>query len=209
MEEMVESDDSRVPDSDLIRLSLDDPDHFAQIFERHAPALHLYLSKRSNHSSVDDLLSETFIAAFRGRRNYDLSFQDARPWLYGIATNTLRHRRRSEVRRLAHESEIRLETPDADVADQVVTRIVESQELDRVRRAIALVDDRFADVLMLVAGPALTYEEVARALDIPIGTVRSRASRGRAQLRELLGLTGQYEHEGATNPHSQAKDNLR
>lgn len=61
-------------------------------------------------------------------------------------------------------------------------------------------DDRYSEVLMLVAGPGLTYEEVARALDIPIGTVRSRMSRGRAQLRELVGLSGQYEHEGVTVP---------
>jgi DNA-directed RNA polymerase specialized sigma24 family protein len=72
-----------------------------------------------------------------------------------------------------------------------------------------LVDDRFVDVLMLIAGPALTYEEIARALDIPVGTVRSRASRGRAQLRELLGLTGQYEHDGVTTSPSQPKDDLQ
>jgi RNA polymerase sigma-70 factor (ECF subfamily) len=206
---MADPEDSRTPDADLIRLSFDDPGQFALIFERHAGALHRYLSKRSNHSNVDDLLSDTFIAAFRGRRNYDLTFQDARPWLYGIASNTLRHHRRSEVRRLSHEGEVRPENSCEDLADRVVTGIVERDELDRVRRAMELVDDRFVDVLMLIAGPALTYEEIARALDIPVGTVRSRASRGRAQLRELLGLTGQYEHDGVTTSPSQPKDDLQ
>jgi RNA polymerase sigma factor (sigma-70 family) len=206
---MANSEESRTPDGELIRLSFDDPSQFALIFERHAGALHKYLSKRSNHSNVDDLLSETFIAAFRGRRNYNLTFEDARPWLYGIAVNTLRHHRRSEVRRLSHEGEVRPENSGEDLAERVVSAIVEQDELDRVRRALELVDDRFVDVLMLIAGPALTYEEIARALDIPIGTVRSRASRGRAQLRELLGLTGQYEHDGVTSSLSQPKDDLQ
>jgi RNA polymerase sigma factor (sigma-70 family) len=196
MREMAESEDNHVPDAELIRLSLEDVEQFSQIFDRHAPAVHRYLSKRSNFSSVDDLLSETFIAAFRGRRTYDLSFRDARPWLFGIAINMLRRHRRSEARRLHREGEVHFKRSEEDVADSVVTTIAEREELGRVQRAIALVDDRYVDVLMLAAGPALTYEEIARALDIPVGTVRSRLSRGRAQLRELLGPSGQYEHEG-------------
>jgi hypothetical protein len=58
---MADPEDFRTPDADLIRLSFDDPDQFALIFERHADALHRYLAKRSNHSSVDDLVSEMFI----------------------------------------------------------------------------------------------------------------------------------------------------
>jgi len=206
---MTESDDFRAPDSDLLRRSIDNPDQFALIFERHAGALHRYLSKRSHHSDVDDLLSETFIAAFRSRLNYNFGFQDARPWLYGIAINTLRHHRRSEVRRLNHAGEVRPEIFDEDLADRVVTGMVERDELDRVKRAMELVDDRYVDVLTLIAGPGLTYEDIARTLSIPVGTVRSRASRGRSQLRELLGLTGQYEHDVFITSISQPKDDLQ
>lgn len=192
------SEDDPTLDASLIRLSLNDPDQFRGIFERHAPVLHGYLSKRATRSVVDDLVSETFVSAFRTRHRYDFSYPDARPWLFGIATNTVRHHRRGEGRRLAHGSMVESKTPEDDIADQVVSDIISKAEVERVQRALAQVDDRYSEVLMLVAGPGLTYEEVARALGIPIGTVRSRMSRGRAQLRELLGLSGQYEHEDVT-----------
>jgi RNA polymerase sigma-70 factor (ECF subfamily) len=190
------SEDDPTLDASLIRLSLKDPDHFRSIFERHAPVLHGYLSKRAPRSVVDDLVSETFVSAFRTRHNYDFSYPDARPWLFGIATNTVRHHQRGEGRRLIHGSMVESKTAEDDIADQVVSDIISKAEVERVQRALAQIDDRYSEVLMLVAGPGLTYEEVARALDIPIGTVRSRMSRGRAQLRELVGLSGQYEHEG-------------
>jgi RNA polymerase sigma factor (sigma-70 family) len=195
---MSESEDDPMRDASLIRLSLKDPDHFKTIFERHGPALHRYLSKRARRSVVDDLVSETFISAFRSRHNYDFSYADARPWLFGIATNTVRHHQRSEVRRLDHGIMAGSKMPEDDIANQVVSDIISKAEVERMRRALAQIDDRYSEVLMLIAGSELTYEEVARALDIPIGTVRSRMSRGRAQLRELLGLGGQYEHEGVT-----------
>jgi DNA-directed RNA polymerase specialized sigma24 family protein len=67
----------------------------------------------------------------------------------------------------------------------------------RVGAALARLDRRYRDVLMLVAGPGLSYDEVAQALDIPVGTVRSRLARGRAQLRELLEADGQYRRDDA------------
>jgi RNA polymerase sigma-70 factor (ECF subfamily) len=60
-----------------------------------------------------------------------------------------------------------------------------------LRAALAQLDDKFVDVLVLSAGYEFSYEDIARSLSVPVGTVRSRLSRGRTQLRELLMETGQ------------------
>jgi RNA polymerase sigma-70 factor (ECF subfamily) len=66
-------------------------------------------------------------------------------------------------------------------------------EWGQVARALSLVDERYRVVLLLVAAADLTYVEMARALDVPIGTIRSRLARGRRQLRELLDAEGQQQ----------------
>ncbi|MFD0974198.1 RNA polymerase sigma factor, partial [Plantactinospora endophytica] len=85
-------------DHELIRFSWTDPERFAEIFDRHAEAIHRYLARRIGRSVADDLAAETFLVAFRGREGYDVSQTDARPWLYGIAANLLRREQRTEVR---------------------------------------------------------------------------------------------------------------
>jgi RNA polymerase sigma factor (sigma-70 family) len=191
---MAHSGEDPEPDSSLIRLSLNDSERFTTIVERHAEALHRYLSKRAPKSAVDDLLADTLLTAFRSRENYDLSYLDARPWLFGIATNIVRHHRRSEGRRIARMKQWRIEDTERDRTEEVESDVMAKAEMRTIQWALDQLDGRYRDVLMLVAGPGLTYEEVARALEIPTGTVRSRMSRGRIQLRELLDFEGQYRH---------------
>jgi RNA polymerase sigma factor (sigma-70 family) len=183
-------------DADVIRASLEDPHRFGLIFERHAPALHRYVARRVDPSRVDDVLSETFVAAFRNRHRYDVGYPDARPWLYGIATNMLRHQHRSESRRRSLADRLfkaaSPEVSEDDPASEALAHQERQARGDVLRSALAQMDVAHVDVLTLFTGPQLSYEEIARALDIPIGTVRSRMSRGRAQLRELLTSAGQY-----------------
>src|SRR5688572_6710698 len=91
---------SGVDDSTIIEGSLRDPERFAVIFDRHAPYIQRYLARRLGHQIADDLVSETFLTAFRKRVRYDLGQRDARPWLYGIASNLAGQHRRDEVREL-------------------------------------------------------------------------------------------------------------
>ena len=72
---------------------------------------------------------------------------------------------------------------------------MDGSRLHRVACALARLDDRYRDVLLLAASSDLTYEEIARALGVPVGTVRSRLARGRHRLRELLTLGGQYKSD--------------
>jgi RNA polymerase sigma factor (sigma-70 family) len=188
-------------DAACIRRSLGDPAAFGLIFSRHGEAVHRYLSRRAEGSAVDDLHAETFVAAFRSRLAYDLDYPDARPWLYGIATHVVHHHRRSEGRRAAMVVRVAQRAPAEqsalDPAADVVTRSELDDQLVRLRAALAQMDDTYLDVLMLFTGPQLSYEEIARALDIPLGTVRSRMFRARARLRELLTGAGQYQVDDA------------
>jgi RNA polymerase sigma factor (sigma-70 family) len=186
-------------DADLMAASLHDPQRFALLFDRHARTVHRYVASRARLGDVDDVVSETFLTAFRTRGRYDRVYDDARPWLLGIATNVLHHHRRSEGRRLTR---LRASAQDPetefDLAESVAAAVDDAAETNRVARALARLDNRYRDTLLLAAGPGLTYDEIARALGIPVGTVRSRLARGRRQLRELLDAGGQLENDG---PH--------
>jgi RNA polymerase sigma-70 factor (ECF subfamily) len=154
--------------------------------------VHRYLVKRVGPDNAEDLLAETFVTAFRARRAYDLVRVDARPWLFGIATNHARHYWRSELRRQSRGSVGLNEGTALDHSDEAVSSVYFSSQSGDVAQALAQLDDAHLDVLLLIAGPGLTYEEVSEALGIPIGTVRSRMSRARQRLRELLGGSRQY-----------------
>lgn len=87
-------------DAGVIKRSLDAPEAFAELYDRHAAAIQRFAARRLGHQIADDLIAETFLAAFRRRDRYDLSRPDARPWLYGIAVNVIGKHRRAEVRML-------------------------------------------------------------------------------------------------------------
>ncbi|MEV6442236.1 RNA polymerase sigma factor [Amycolatopsis sp. NPDC051716] len=174
-------------DADVITASLERPERFAVVFDRHAPQIHRYLARRLGGQVADDLMGETFLIAFGARARYDPAFPSARPWLYGIATNLVGQRRREEAR------EYRLRAalgPPADQdchADRVAERVAAQAMTGRLAGALAVLARRDRDVLLLIAWEGLSYEEVAAALGIPLGTVRSRLNRARRKVRAELG----------------------
>lgn len=191
---MGSSEQAELTDARSIERSLTDPPAFGALFERHAPSVRRYLVKRVGADGAEDLLGETFVTAFRARRAYDLSRPDARPWLFGIATNHARHFWRSERARQSR-STAGAGLPDGaafDHSEEATTSVHFAAQTGAVAHALSQLDDAHLDVLLLVAGPGLSYEEVGEALGIPIGTVRSRLSRARQRLRELLGGSWQY-----------------
>ncbi|HEY1651067.1 MAG TPA: RNA polymerase sigma factor [Acidimicrobiales bacterium] len=189
---MGDGDQAELTDARHIEVSLVDPYAFAILFERHAGSVHRYLIKRVGLDNAEDLLGETFVTAFRARSSYDLSRSDARPWLFGIATNHARHFWRSEVRRQSRDTAGMTGATQHDHSDEATARAFFSSQEGAVAQALAQLDDAHLDVLLLVAGPGFTYEEVSASLGIPVGTVRSRMSRTRRRLRELLGGSEHY-----------------
>jgi RNA polymerase sigma factor (sigma-70 family) len=173
-------------DAEIIERSWLDPEQFAAVFDRHASLIHRYAARRVGREGADDLVAETFLAAFRNRRRYDRDHPDARPWLYGIATRLVGQHRRDEQ----HQYRIlQAVTPDPDVpghADQVAADQTARSVRGQLAAALASLPDKDRDVLILIAWEQLSYDETARALAIPVGTVRSRLSRARTRIRAAL-----------------------
>jgi len=157
---------------------------FAVLFDSHAPGLHRYLSRRVG-AVADDLVAETFLAGLAGRDGYDPAKADPRAWLYGIATNLLRRHFRQELRGLAAtaKASAALIRSGSDPADAVPGQVDAQVRIARLASGIAALTQDDRDVLLLTAWAGLDSIEVAQALGIPVGTVRSRLHRVRRQLR--------------------------
>jgi RNA polymerase sigma factor (sigma-70 family) len=180
---------SAVDDAAVIESSWLEPERFAVLFDRHAPHIHRYLARRAGRQVADDLVAETFLTAFAKRDRYDLGYSDARPWLYGIATNRVGQHHRDEARqyRIMQRAVAEPEVPDH--ADRVAAGVTAQATRALLEAALAALSAGDRDVLLLIAWEQLTYQEVSRALAIPAGTVRSRLHRARTKVRQVLAGT--------------------
>ncbi|WP_262283318.1 RNA polymerase sigma factor [Micromonospora sp. MA102] len=179
-------------DAEIISRMHGDPAVFDAIFDRYYPAIHGYASRRLGRDLADDVAAETFLVAFDHWRRYDTTRQSARPWLFGIASNLIAGHQRAEARR--YRALARAEhanTTDRDShdgpAEQVAVRLDAQAVRGRLAAALEEIAPADREVVLLVAWADLTCEEVARALEIPAGTVRSRLHRARTRLRAALG----------------------
>ncbi|MEV6827845.1 RNA polymerase sigma factor [Amycolatopsis sp. NPDC051102] len=172
-------------DAEVITASIRHPERFAVVFDRHAPHIHRYLARRLGGQAADDLMGETFLIAFGGRARYDPAFASARPWLYGIATNLVGQRRREEAREYRLRAALGPPADQDGHADRVAERVTAQAMNDRLAGALAGLARRDRDVLLLIAWEGLSYDEVAVALAIPLGTVRSRLHRARRKVRTV------------------------
>jgi RNA polymerase sigma factor (sigma-70 family) len=178
-------------DAVILERSSRDPELFGIVFDRHFAAIHRYLERRVGRDEADELAGEVFRIAFERRSRFRDMHESALPWLYGIATNLVLKRWRGEERRLgALARAAAAEVPgDGDLVD-ADPRIAAAGARAHLLRALARLSKGDRDVVILVAWEELSYEEVAAALEIPQGTVRSRLNRARRVLREQLGDFG-------------------
>ena len=176
-------------DATVIGLSRYEPEHFTVLFRRHAPHIQRYVVRRLGQDAADDIVAETFLLAFRQRDSYDQARADARPWLYGIATNLIGRHRRAEIRQYRALARTGADPVMEPFTDRVDDRVSASTASRRLAAGLARLPENLRDTLLLVAWSGLSYEETATALGIPVGTVRSRMSRARSKLRRTLGGT--------------------
>ncbi len=165
---------------------------FGVLFERHAGRIYNYCFRRTaDWAQAEDLTSSTFLVAWRSHGRAPLQAESALPLLYGIATNALRNQRRSLRRRREALARLPLErVEETDLAEDASTRLDDQAAMRQLLRLFARLPGREQDVIALCDWSGLSYEDAAAALDIPIGTVRSRLSRGRRRLRELATTGG-------------------
>jgi RNA polymerase sigma factor (sigma-70 family) len=172
-------------DAAVISLSLDEPEAFGLIYDRHAAVVLRFLGRRVGAEAAEGLLGDLFRIAFERRKTFDASRVSALPWLYGIGSNLLLKHRRGEARRL--RASARMAAAGEPPARRAGAGALDARLLfPRVADAIEALPDGEREALLLVAWEDLSYQGVAEALELPIGTVRSRINRARTRLRELL-----------------------
>jgi RNA polymerase sigma-70 factor (ECF subfamily) len=158
----------------------------AGMFHRYSPRLHRYCASRVGPTAAEDVVAETFLVAHERRHRYDPAAGPVSGWLFGIATNLLRRHRRREVRALRALARTGVDPLVEDPAERAVARVDAAAQSRRVARVLAGLPRRQREVLLLFAVAELEYREIAAALGIPVGSVRSSLSRARVKIRAAL-----------------------
>ena len=161
------------------RLLRGEEEAFTLVYRRHARALHRFARRMTGSAAVaDDVVQDVFLAAIdaaaRPQRGggFDPERGSLRAYLYGAARN-------ATLRRL------RQPPPARDGAAEGAGQR-RDEEAHALRSALAALEPSFREVVLLCDLEGLSYEEAAAAVDVPIGTVRSRLARARARLAGML-----------------------
>lgn len=178
------TDSVRHDDADCIEASLESPDRFSELYDRHAPMVFRYVRSRLGPDS-DDAVGDTFAEAFRQRERFDpRRGASAGPWLLGIATHVIERRRADERRWLRRAGTH--DVPAGDATDDADARVDDLRLAPWLREALNALRRRDRDALFLHVVGDLSIDEVAAALDVPAGTVKSRLHRARRILAAQL-----------------------
>ncbi|MFF3373104.1 RNA polymerase sigma factor [Streptomyces sp. NPDC002680] len=168
------------------RIRAGDENSFRVLFQEHGRAVYNHCFRLTGDWSVaEDCVSLTFLETWRMREKVEPDGGSLLPWLLGIATNVVHHRRRTARRHRALME--RMPPPGLlpDFADEVVGRLEDQQRIAAVRKALDQLSRPDREVLALCVWAGLDYAATAEALGIPVGTVRSRLSRARRRLEKL------------------------
>ncbi|MFF0561946.1 RNA polymerase sigma factor [Streptomyces sp. NPDC004266] len=160
---------------------------FAEIFDEHARVVYAHAVRTTGDWALaEDVMSLTFLEAWRLRDKLREEVRSVRAWLLGIATNVMRNTARSARRHREAMSRLSLPETSPDFADELVGQMADAQRLAAAARALQRLKRTEREVFALVVWSDLGYAAVAEALGIPVGTVRSRLSRAREKLRRLV-----------------------
>ncbi|MFE7130925.1 RNA polymerase sigma factor [Streptomyces sp. NPDC057638] len=160
---------------------------FAEVFDQHARVVYAHAVRTTGDWALaEDVMSLTFLDAWRLRHKLTGEVRNVRAWLLGIATNVMRNTARAARRHRAAMSRLPPPEPLPDFADEVVGRIADERELRAAARALRRLKRGEREVFALVVWSGLGYAAAAEALGVPVGTVRSRLSRAREKLRRLV-----------------------
>lgn len=168
------------------RIRAGDPEAFREIFKDHAQIVYRHAVRSTGDwAAAQDVVSLTFLEAWRIREKLRDEGDTPRPWLMGIATNVLRNTARAARRheRVLARSPAKEAVPD--FADELIGRITDGEQLTATQAVLAQLRRSEQEVFTLCVWSGLSYAEAAQALGVPVGTVRSRLARARSRLRKL------------------------
>ncbi|MET9993076.1 RNA polymerase sigma factor [Streptomyces mutabilis] len=165
------------------RVRAGDHDAFGDLFDAYARSVYNHAFRLTGDwAGAEDVVSLTFLDAWRLRERVDEEGGSLRPWLLGIATNVTRNTRRAARRHAAAVARLPRDGSVRDFADEVAGRVDDTAQLALVRTALARLRRAEREVLALCVWSGLDYRAAADALGVPVGTVRSRLSRARTKL---------------------------
>jgi RNA polymerase sigma factor (sigma-70 family) len=160
---------------------------FGLLFEQYSATIYNYCFRQTaSWDTAEDLTSTVFLEAWRCRDRLVVEQGSVLPWLYGIATNVCRRQRRTVFRRWRAVRRLPPEVDQPDPADDVAGRVDDERRMSEVLSVIERLPAGERDVVALVVWEQLDYQSAAAALDIPVGTVRSRLHRARRRLSTSL-----------------------
>lgn len=165
---------------------------FNELVNRYQVRLHNFLFRYTkDHQDCEDLVQETFLRVHKSKHSYERIAKFS-TWMYTIALNLAK----SLYKKKQRMYEVSIHKDDADPEDREVvledSGILQDQELheklcmEQLEKALMKLPDEFREVVMLRDLQQLSYEEVTEITGVPMGTVKSRINRGRAQLQHLL-----------------------
>jgi RNA polymerase sigma-70 factor (ECF subfamily) len=165
-----------------------DAEAFGDLYERHARSVQSYcLWRTADLQAAEDATATVFLEAWRKRRRLTLSTDSAGPLLLGIANNVVRRQWRSQRRYRDVLEKVRDVGPvPSDLEAEAIARVDAIQRLRDGGEAIRQLPRREREVLAMLAWSDLSYGEIAAALGLPIGTVRSRLARARTRLGDAF-----------------------
>ena len=156
---------------------------FERVFDRHADLVFRFVRRRTGDEDLaEDVTAQVFFEAWRQRSKVQPLNGSLRSWLLGVAGNLVRRQWRTKRRKDKAMGRLPLPATTEDHAEQVAERLDDQQRLNILRGRLESLPRAQAEVLLLWAWEQLSYEEIASALKIPVGTVRSRLSRARVHL---------------------------
>ena len=167
------------------RSGISEPE-FESLYAAQVGRIYGFLARRVGSMLAEDLTAQTFAEAWAGRDRYDADQGAAVGWIFGIATNLLRRHRRREESQLRAFARVGVDPVEVFDEVAVVDRLMVRVGWRRVAAVLSELSDVDRDILTLAGWANLSYEEIAEALDVPIGTVKSRLSRARTQLARRL-----------------------
>lgn len=178
-----------------------EPQAFEQLFDRHTNAIFTFCLRRTgDRSAAEDLMSATFLHAWRRRADMRPATAGPVPWLYGIAANLVRRHLRGVGRSHRGLGRLPIPSPELDPSEEIAGRVDDARRVERAVDALNSLPESDQELFVLCVWQQLSYSEAAAALGVPVGTVRSRLSRARGRLRLALGepARGSGDERGET-----------